>query len=84
MAGMITALVVLGVVDLCVIADARAKRKRKIEDDLHRQVEEARAQRAPQCPPRNSRRYSRTSLVAAPEFAMIGLRTLAAVGRPFW
>jgi hypothetical protein len=46
MAGMITALVVLGVVDLCVIADARAKRKRKIEDDLHRQVEEARAQRA--------------------------------------
>jgi hypothetical protein len=45
-AGAITALIVVGILDLYAIADARAKRKRKIEDELHRQVVETREERA--------------------------------------
>jgi hypothetical protein len=41
--GAIAALIVLGILELCTIADDRAKRKRALEDELCQHMEGARA-----------------------------------------
>jgi hypothetical protein len=46
--GPVTALVLLGIFDMCILSDARSKQKPKIEDEIQRQIEEARTEHRPQ------------------------------------